>query len=478
MVSAKDFSIIILAGITLSTAFAPLGLWFAAPIAYAIYLHFLKGEKHLLLYSFLIGFVSNAIILSWSKTFVGVLPWILLSILQGLYLIPVGVVARYIKKPIVLISIILLMDEVKNYLPFGGFGWTRIAFSQVESPLISLVSITGIVGVSLLTLLIALSFIRPNKYLITTLLLAALISPLVLSQTPSGATLNVRVVQGGVPERGLAFNSRAQAVLDNHIKATLRDIQQRDELIIWPENAIDVDPMQNEIASSKLRSLQQSIGKPLLAGVILNNTSLLNTAILFNESATPQSIYVKRYLTPFGEYIPLRSLTSMLSKHAERVTDFTPGEKFVNHKIGSTSVSSIICYEILNDSIIRESARNSGAMAVLTNSATFAGSAEGEQQLAITRIRAIESGRNILSVSTTGPSAFIDYRGNVLKKLDDGEVGSISLALEIRENETIATRYGSLLSSLVMLTALLILGYSLLRRFAPHRRTLGKAVRD
>ena len=464
MVKAKGLLATLVAALILSTGFAPLGLWFAVPVAYAIYLKVLTQKSSALLNSFVFGFIANAIILSWSKTFVGVAPWILLSILQGLYLLPVGLLAKYVKKPVLLIFAILIMDEVKNYLPFGGFGWTRIAFSQVDSPLISWVSIFGVIGVSLLTLMAALLLVNPNKYLIASLLMALIASPFIIQGSSGNEPLTIRAIQGGVPERGLSFNARAEAVLDNHIAVTRRDFQSSDDLIIWPENAIDVDPIRNISARKKLDNLQDLTQIPLLAGAILSDSVLSNAAVLFDNRGSAQSVYIKRYLTPFGEYIPLRSLASIISPHVERVTDFTPGRDFVAHEIGGQTISTVICYEVLSDQIFRESANNSGIIAVLTNSATFAGSAEGDQQMAITRIRAIETGRNIVSVSTTGPSAFIDYRGDVLEELMDGEVGSISMAMEVRTGKTPASQYGGFITIAVLLFALMLIGRELIRR--------------
>lgn len=461
MVRAKVTFTAVIAALILSTGFAPLGLWFAVPVAYAIHLKVLSHKRDYLRNSFIFGFTANAIILSWSKTFVGVTPWILLSVLQGLYLLPVGLLARYVREPFVLIFALLIMDEVKNYLPFGGFGWTRIAFSQVDSPLIPWVSLIGVIGVSLLTLMVALALVNPGKYLIASLLIALIASPFIIQDSVSSDSINIRAVQGGVPERGLSFNSRAQAVLDNHISVTRNDFRSSDEVIIWPENAIDVDPIRNLSARKKLESLQEETQIPLLAGAILNESVLSNAAVLFDQRGSAQSIYIKRYLTPFGEYIPLRSLASLISPHVERVADFTPGGDFVVHEVGNKKISTVICYEILSDRIFRESAKGSGIIAVLTNSATFAGSAEGDQQMAITRIRAIETGRNIVSVSTTGPSAFINYRGAVLERLEDGEVGSISMTMGLRNGKTLAGQYGGFITITVLLFALIVIGREL-----------------
>ncbi len=464
MVRFKNQLLIALAAILSSASFAPLSLWFTAPIAYAIYVKVLLNGRNQVWNSFLFAFLANAIILSWSKSFVGVTPWILLAILQGFYLIPVGILARYVKNPIVLIAAIILADEVKSLFPFGGFGWSRIAFSQADSPLVNLVSLLGVTFLSVATLAISLLLLQPkalNFSLVTLLLLAASFP---LNQESSGEGLKIRAVQGGVPERGLSFNSRAQAVLDNHITRTRSDSDESDQLILWPENAIDVDPLRNVLVKEKLQNLQQEIKIPILAGAILDGRVLSNAAILFSKNGNPESTYIKRYLTPFGEYIPLRSIASIISPHTDRVTDFTPGSELVVHEVNQMKISSIICYEILNDGIIRESARSSGLLAVMTNSATFSGSAEGEQQLNITRIRAIEAGRNIVSVSTTGPSAFINYDGTIISRLDDGEVGSLSERIEVRNNQTLALRYGELFTSLVILFSLVLITVALMRR--------------
>jgi apolipoprotein N-acyltransferase len=231
-------------------------------------------------------------------------------------------------------------------------------------------------------------------------------------------------------------------VLDNHIEATLSEFDSKDELIIWPENAIDVDPLRNSEVSKKIKELTSRTDIPLLAGAILDGDKLLNSTVLFGAKGNAQSIYVKRYLTPFGEYIPLRSLASRISPQADRVTDFSTGDRLVIHEVGSVRIGSVICYEILNDGLVREIANNSGFLVVHTNSATFAGSSEGEQQLAITRLRAIETGKSIVSVSTTGPSAIIDARGVVSQQLVDGHVGSITADIPIKNSQTISTRLG------------------------------------
>lgn len=451
----------LIAALLYAASFKPLGIWLAAPVAVAFQLYALRKAKHPEVQAFFFAFLSSLVILSWSRVFVGVTPWLFLALLQGLLAVPLGITARFTKNLPTLIFVILLLEEIRARFPFGGFSWTRIAFSQIESPFSPLVAIFGMTGLSALTLLISFAFLKQSYRIFALLVLFALVAPFTLNDEKGGQSIQVMAVQGGVPERGLEFNARAQAVLDNHIAQTRKSFSSNDEVIIWPENSIDIDPIANDDVAEKIMRLTTELDRPLLAGAILDSPQLVNATILFNKKGSPTSIYLKRYLTPFGEYIPLRRIAAKVSSHVNRVEDFSPGNDLILHRVSGAVIGSIICYELLNDGLIREAASDSNFLSVHTNSATFSGSNEGEQQLAITRLRAIESGRSVVSISTTGPSAIIDRRGEVLSKLADGEVGSLSTAIELHDGRTIAHRLGGFSTLCVLL---FLLGWALISR--------------
>jgi apolipoprotein N-acyltransferase len=448
--------VLTLAPFLLVAAFEPLGLWFTAPVSFAIYLSFLKRQRGTILYSIYFAFTANLFILYWSGAYVGVLPWIALSLLQTLYFLPIGILARFSNNIPLLISSILAMEEVKARFPFGGFSWTRIAFSQIDSPLASIVTIGGVLSLSFATLLLSYLAISRRKS-VALLLLSIAIIPSLISILPDSSeegSLRVTAVQGGTPSKGLDFNSRAMGVLNMHLAESYRSVKGDEDLIIWPENAIDIDPLENSIVRGKINELITSTDIPLLAGAVLSKGPI-NAAILFKSDGTLGSMYFKRYLTPFGEYIPLRAISEFLSPYAERVNDFEAGQILKVHSVAGTKISSIICFEIINDGIVREAAKNSGLIVVHTNSATFAGTAEGDQQLAITRLRALEHNRQIISVSTTGPSAIIDARGEVIDSLKDGQIDSLSSDAMILTRSTISDSLGGLAPIAVLLLSLL-----------------------
>jgi len=444
----------VIAPLLLACAFEPLGIWFAAPVAFAIYLYHLSRQERPITYSIYFGLTANLIILYWSGAYVGVLPWVSLAILQALYFIPAGIAARYTTNLPFLIAAILLMEEVKARLPFGGFAWTRIAFSQIDSPLAAMVSIGGALSLSFVTLLLSYLAIARKKSTALILLLCAVIPSLLLPSANAKEKLTFTAVQGGTPSKGLDFNSRAMGVLNMHLSESYRSVSGDENLIIWPENAIDIDPLENRVVRKKINDLVEATGSPLLAGAVLSKGPI-NAAILFKENSEVGSMYFKRYLTPFGEYMPLRAISEALSPFAQLVNDFEPGQALKIHRVKGAKIASIICFEIINDGVVREAAQESELLVVHTNSATFAGTSEGDQQLAITRLRALEHNRHVISISTTGPSAIVNNRGEVLDSLRDGEIGSLSGDAYLYRDSTISDKLGGFATIATLSIALL-----------------------
>jgi apolipoprotein N-acyltransferase len=361
--------------------------------------------------AFLFAVVFNLLSLHWTSTFVGSTPWIILAIGLSLFYLPLALVGRWGTAAYPFIFIVV--EEIRNHIPFGGFGWLRVAYSQADSPYAQIAARGGAISLSALTVLIgAFIYYMCNAQFKLLLLFPGLLLLIPNTVTPFAST-SALLIQGNVPQLGLDFNSRAKEVFNNHVKESkiALDTKSNVDFVVWPENSVDVDPFTNMDVFDQL----QEFNKPLIIGAIVEKgEKLLNTSILWKEKS--QEIYVKQHLTPFGEYIPLRSLASKISPLVNRVDDFSPGDRGMIFAIGPASIAPIICFELIDDQILHEAALTSNLIVVQTNSATFGTSPESAQQLSISRVRAIEHSRNILSVSTNGYSAVIDYTGTVLQK--------------------------------------------------------------
>ena len=450
--------IIALSAFLASAAFAPIGVWYLGVIGYSLFLRKISKSHRQLWHAFAFGFIYNAIVLHWSGKFVGAVPWLLLALLQALFYLPAGAIAKRSGSIRLTIAAFLIMEEFRSVFPFGGFGWTRIAFSQVESPAAAILPYGGVLALSALTLLSAALIARIRVGNLVKLLLIVIGLGLIPANPQGSGSVKLLAIQGNTPSVGLDFNSRAQAVFNLHRDATYKYASGGYDAIIWPENAIDIDPGLYPNVAADVEKLTRDKQAPLIAGVVLKRDgSPVNASVLYNSEKGVLSTYIKRGLTPFGEYMPLRGLAEFISPFAATVVDFKPGDELVTHEVAGAALGPIICYEIINDRLVAEMSSNSDALIVQTNSATFAGTAESRQQLAITRIRAMENSRSILSVSTIGISAFIDSNGRVTQSTSENIQTALTSDLILNDHLTFANKWGSVVKFLI-LAIILILG--------------------
>jgi len=424
-------------GLLLSAAFEPLSLWWVAPIALALEMYALSQSerKYLSVLSFALTF--NLVLLHWTSTYVGSVPWVILAVGLSIFYLPLVAVKRLGIASFPLIFIVL--EEIRNRFPFQGFGWARIAYSQADAPYAKIAAHGGAVALSAITVLIGLVLCYLFQKQFRILILLPLLLVLVPINVQMNQTTQALMIQGNVPKLGLDFNSRAKEVFFNHVKET--DIALKEngkvDFILWPENSVDVDPFRNPEVFEALNSYKF----PIIVGAIVGrDDEILNTSILWTKES--QNVYIKQHLTPFGEYIPLRSLASKISPFVDDVRDFSPGDESTIFTVDKAKIAPVICYELLDDQILEKAAKSSNLFAVQTNSATFGDSAQSAQQLQITRIRAIEHSRNILSVSTTGYSAVIDYNGKVLQKSDLGTAQHLYAEIGLISSTSPRDRYG------------------------------------
>jgi apolipoprotein N-acyltransferase len=426
-----------LSGLLLSAAFEPISLWWVAPIALALEMFALSQSERKYLSVLAFALTFNLVLLHWTSTYVGSVPWVILAVGLSVFYLPLVAVKRLGIAFFPLIFIVL--EEIRNRFPFQGFGWARIAYSQADAPYAKIAAHGGAVALSAITVLIGLVLFFLFHKQLRILILLPLLIVLVPINVQMNQTTQALMIQGNVPKLGLDFNSRAKEVFFNHVKET--DIALKEnrkvDFILWPENSVDVDPFRNPEVFEALNSYKV----PLIVGAIVGrDNEILNTSILWTKES--QNVYIKQHLTPFGEYIPLRSLASKISPFVDDVRDFSPGNESTIFTVDKAKIAPVICYELLDDQILEKAAKSSNLLAVQTNSATFGDSAQSAQQLQMTRIRAIEHSRNILSVSTTGYSAVIDYNGKVLQKSDMGTAQHLYAEIGLISSVSPRDRYG------------------------------------
>jgi apolipoprotein N-acyltransferase len=325
------------------------------------------------------------------------------------------------------------METILDYIPFGGFPWGKIAYDSADAPWANLMPYGSSSLVAAAILLISALMIPSLGFVLQKAFAASIVFVIAIAafslflqdldkrDIKSAGKIDLALIQGSVPRVGLSFNEQKMEVLKYHIKETdnlLANTSQNFDAILWPENSIDVDPFLNQEAGDLIKNVLKNYDKPLLSGAVLqNNESLSNSVILWDPvDLNVVDSYEKMYLVPFGEYLPFREL---LSKYIKRFSlipqDFIPGNNPNNISVNNAVISPVICFEIAwNDNIFKQIENGGQLISVHTNNATYAFSNQLEQQFMITRIRAMETGRDIVVTATTGVSAHINRYGEVV----------------------------------------------------------------
>ena len=428
-------------------------------------------------------------LLSWTGTYVGSFPWLALAIWEALHLALLGgataLTSRLRLWPLWTAALWVADEAVRGRFVLGGFPWGRLGFSQTSGPLLSLAAYGGVplVGfaVALAGALLAaavLALHRAWRATVTATLqgpaaglravggsvVLLLAVPLVgalawlpvpgASLTAGGPTRTVAVIQGNVPRAGLEFNAQRRAVLDNHVQRTLElaaaveaGDQPRPDVVLWPENSSDIDPYTNSDASSEIGRAARAVGAPILVGAVVDGPGekLSNTAIVWDPSRGPGDTYVKRHPVPLAEYVPARSFFRFFSDKVDLVRrDFAAGHHVGVLDAGGARLGDLICFEVVYDGLVNDVVDGGAGMIVVqTNNATFGHTDESAQQLAMSRLRAVEFGRTVAVAATSGISAIVAPDGSIARSSSLFTPDVFVERIAQRHSTTVAQRLGA-----------------------------------
>jgi len=402
------------------------------------------------------------------------------------------------------------VEAVRDRWPFA-FPWGRLAMSQSVAPDVRWVAVGG---APLLTFLVALTgamlaraalallapgaqpFSGPLSGLFSRLrtcrgvVLAAVVTAglvlagglLPVDPTGGAPAAQVAAIQGNVPRaRNLPQQLNDTQVTQNHVAATLKLAAQvkagrlpAPDLVIWPENATDLDPFQNPATYAELASTVNAVARPILVGEVLNDPRR-NVGQLWVPGRGPATLYVKRQLVPFGEYIPFRGLISSFSSlPALQPVDFTAGHRAVVFAVGKIRLGDVICYEVGFDNLVRsEVTAGANLLAVQSNDADFeidGQLGETEQQTAMARIRAVESDRAVVYASTTGESTIIAPDGGLIAHSGVWQQAILDARVPLVSHRTLADLLGGWPEYVIVMLTVLALGWAAIASVRGRRR--------
>ena len=462
-------------GLGSSLAYPREGLW---PVIFLSVIALLLSVRGLSFWrafwvGYLGGFGFYVSQIEWMSLYLGPVPLLALSTLEAFFfgfgMALIAKVWRWLEtKPrrilrgvqiSLAIAVIWTAREwVSTNLPYGGFPWSRLAMSQSESPLANWVYFGGqplltfvIVVISTMALGLAIE-LRSNGWrtkvtAVATALILGLIALPALTVVPAEAengTLVVAAVQGNA-NAGLFANTSRGSILRNHIEASsqieAKANGQKVDLVVWPENASDINPLADAAAGATIRRLvDDKFGVPLVFGTITERGGeLFNSSLIWRPEVGVTDWYDKKRPVPFAEYVPDRDFWYSLAPDLVGLISrgYTFGTRDGIFDLDDKQLGVLICFEIAIDDISRDLV-GSGAQLILsqTNNADFGRSDETFQQVAIAKLRAIETGRAVVNDSTVGVSAIFAPDGRVLDQLPTFEPGVMVARVPLRSSIT------------------------------------------
>ncbi len=395
------------------------------------------------------GFVYYGTVAKWLMVYLGLAPWLGLVGLQTVMFSVGGIaisaawravdslelrtVSGRLLGSFFVAAAWVTREAIAAQFPWGGFGWARVSHGLADSPFRYLATLAGLTGASAIIVLVVVAYVLTwqnvailrGKALhlsaITVGLLALLPFPYLLLATAPSGSVRVAAVQGN-SDSALFSNARQGDAVAQHVAAmNSADIGTVD-VVIWPENAMDIDPLRWPAAAALADSISLGTNAPFIFGTITERGSETFNSVLkwqAGEGAVDQ--YDKVHPVPFAEYLPNREFFYPLAPSMFDMVprDYTRGTRDPVMTAGDAIAGIAICYDIVDDDLFRSMlVANANVIFAPTNNSDFGRTDESIQQLGIARMRAVETGRSVVNVSTVGVSAIIAPDGRDLDRLE------------------------------------------------------------
>ena len=372
----------------------------------------------------------------------------LLVVYQSLYVAIFALVLRRIvlkRGPAALMAapIVWVATELGRTHVFTGFPWVLLGYSQTSVlPIAQFASVFGVYGLSMLVASVSAAVAmyatarsgpaKAGHYLPAGLVLAVLITVAVWGSlrasraewTHTGDPIRVGLIQGNVDQAEKMGGTRAGAIFQDYMAMTRQAIREGAEFILWPESSTPFLFEVDVAAAEQVRTLARQARVSILFGSDQvergehgSPMKYFNSAFLVRPDGSTGGVYRKIHLVPFGEYVPLKRVFFFAAPLVEAVSDFSAGEDAVLLPVGTHTVSTSICYEVVYPDLVRRFvAAGSEMLTTITNDAWFGATSAPYQHFEQASMRAIEEGRYLVRSANTGISGIVDPYGRVITR--------------------------------------------------------------
>ena len=441
------------AGLLLTLTLPPVGWWPLGPVGVAVLAWALvqRGWRGRLLLGLGAGFGLYGPGLWWAVEFHAV-GWVALVVVEALLFMAAVAVCP---QPAALPAALVLLEAGRGHWPFGGLPLAGLDLGQVNGPFLgsarvgTYLCVVGVMATCGLGLAqAARRRVVPAAAALVLAFVAAVSGAMAPDGRPSGS-LAVAAVQGG-GVRGLrAVDADPKAVVEAHLAASRRIPPGSVALVLWPEDVVDLEgALSGTAEEAALAALARDLRVTLVAGVVEevdgDPPRFRNAAVVFGPDGTIVDRYDKVHRVPFGEYVPYRSLLDRVADLSDVPRDALAGRGAAQVDTGAHGRMAVtISYEVFFADRARSGVQAGGRLLLVpTNASSYTTSQVPSQEVAVARVRAVETGRWVVQAAPTGYSAIVDQRGRVRQQGGLGSPAVLSETVGLRDGRTLAVRLG------------------------------------
>ena len=479
----KQYLRAIVAGLLVAFSLPPWGWWPLAYVGVALFATYRPNSnraRFIFGTMFALAWLAPGMSWMWFLTAPGyVIAALLFSALHGIAAMITGAVTDQHKHRAIVGPLAHALAEALRFsFPFGGVPLATLAISQAASPIAPIVRIGGPLLLTYIVLQIGFLLARlrdtemPKRTVHAALIaVVVVVLPIAGAIAPHGhdigRSLNIAAVQGGGPQGTLAINTNSRDVVIRHLDATQTiadgsaSTENQLDLVIWPENVIDVNSFSSSIERTEVAAQSARLNAPFLVGITedLDNRYFTNAQVVVNTDGSLGDRYDKVRRVPFGEFVPMRGLLEAVGAPVDRIPrDAKAGNDTAILRAADTTIAVVISWEVFFAGRANEGIEQGATLLVNpTNGSSYTGTILQTQQIASSRLRALETGRWLVQVSPTGFSAFVSPSGQVFDRTGVSEQHVITREVQLRSGRTIYSYLGDTPCILIMIASLLAL---------------------
>ncbi|HWM21487.1 MAG TPA: apolipoprotein N-acyltransferase [Ilumatobacteraceae bacterium] len=369
-----------------------------------------------------------------------------------------------------------LVEVVRFSFPFGGVPLASLGISQAGGPLLGIARLGGVILITWVVFQLGFALAGPapavprlvrrrrpsakgaphGVFALAAVVIVIVIAAIAPQGSRTGRTITIAAVQGGGEQGTRAEDVPSRVVTERHLEATQSiDPDPNLDLVLWPENVIDIndEPFEGSAVNEAVAAEAARLGVPFAVGVTEDADQtgrgepgrITNAQVVVTPDGRVTSRYDKVRRVPFGEYVPMRGLLEALGAPVDQVrTNAVAGtEPAVIELPDGTKLGVVISWEVFFGGRAREGVKHGASVIVNpTNGASYTGTVVQTQQVASSRLRAVETGRWVVQAAPTGFSAFVSPSGEVHQRTGVSERAVITREIELRDGRTWYVRIG------------------------------------